>query len=339
MTTTSTTRRYYAREPSVARNGETWWHRGRMAALFAMLENLRAGDPGCAATLASRVRSLCTALDELYDSCFSLKTEDSGELAPGWALFPLLGKLERLESQSEPDPFENARGEGFDAAAAPPLSRLRSVRLFGYLPANIVRYILRSAAALERLGLGALDEPLVPGDVSDERVCDDDNSDFWGGADADPVAQQYAPPPLVPDPGETPADYDDVIYSRRAMEGSLREWVRLLESARATVETLVLEYHVLAEDGELDSRTPYEFTMCYSSGSAEDRLIKAILSVFEQNGFPNPRKAHPYGMFVDGQVSEKLSAIRRGRGVQRKINVGSWCRFDAHPGVTDWMEE
>ncbi|RYP12489.1 hypothetical protein DL765_007288 [Monosporascus sp. GIB2] len=111
-------------------------------------------------TLAPLVRSLCTAFDRLFESYFSLKPEDSGELALGWALFPLLGNLERPELQSAPDPFENASGEGFNAAASPSLPGLRSARLFGYVPANI---------------------PLVPGGVSDEQVYDEKDGGFWGG--------------------------------------------------------------------------------------------------------------------------------------------------------------
>ncbi|RYO81785.1 hypothetical protein DL763_008460 [Monosporascus cannonballus] len=102
-----------------------------------------------------------------YKPVNRLKPEDGGELALGWALFPLLGGFERPELQSAPDPFENASGEG--------------------------------AATLERLELGALDEPLMPGGVSDERVYDDENDgSFWGGTDAGPVVQQYAACPRRP---------------------------------------------------------------------------------------------------------------------------------------------
>ncbi|RYP62603.1 hypothetical protein DL771_009646 [Monosporascus sp. 5C6A] len=46
------------------------------------------------------------------------------------------------------------------------------------------------AATLECLELGELEEPLVPGEVSGERVYDDENDgDFWGATDAGLVAQ------------------------------------------------------------------------------------------------------------------------------------------------------
>ncbi|RYP40745.1 hypothetical protein DL768_010587 [Monosporascus sp. mg162] len=218
-------------------------------------------------TLAPRVRGLCTALDNFYDPYFSLKPEDSGELALGWALFPLLGNLERLELQSAPGPFESASGESFDAAATPRLPRLRRARLFRYVATSIIRYILRSAATLGCLGLGALDEPLMPGDVPDEPgyaarplvLKLDENPAFLR------LTHSHLCKPSECDP-ENGRDYDNIAYSRRAMEGSLRDQGQLLELAQVTVKTFVLEHHAVAENQELDNHDLYNLVTAYGSG-------------------------------------------------------------------------
>ncbi|RYP92322.1 hypothetical protein DL770_001524 [Monosporascus sp. CRB-9-2] len=221
---------------------------------------------GAQQTLAWRVRRLCTALDKLYDSCFSLKSEDSGELALGRDLFPILGTLERLELLSAPDPFEHASGAGFDAAATPPLPRLRGARLLGYVPASIVRRILRSAATLGCLELGALNDPLVPGDVPDERYAARPLVLGLDEALAFPrLTHSHLCGPSECDP-ENYRDYDNIAYPRRAIEGSLRDRARLPESAQVTVKTFVLERRMAAENQDPDGHDSYNFVTPYGLG-------------------------------------------------------------------------
>lgn len=150
--------------------------------------------------VASRVRSLCTVVNRtvIEGNPGDLK----GFTLLGWDVFAHLINLERLElhgaweeeleDDEGNDDEDDKKKEKFGGwASAPPLPRLRSATLYGYLPRNLVRYVLRSAPTLERLELGVLDEPKGSLDG------DDDDDSYWGAEYAPSDGVSYAPRPLA----------------------------------------------------------------------------------------------------------------------------------------------
>ena len=108
--------------------------------LFAMLDSTRKDDPSRFQILVSRVRSLCTAVDN----------------STAWALFPHFSNLESLELHGVSDNYDLDVDVGLQ-----PLKKLRFLKLFAYVPRNFARYaMVGSAATLERLELGLLDRPI-----------------------------------------------------------------------------------------------------------------------------------------------------------------------------------
>ncbi|KAK7755520.1 hypothetical protein SLS62_002452 [Diatrype stigma] len=150
--------------------------------------------------VASRVRTLCTVVSRSVIEGEPGDAEDSTPLL-GWGVFAQFTNLERLElhgAWEKPEEDGNADEEGDEMkerfsgwASAPPLPRLRSAVLYGHLPRNLVRYVLRSAPTLERLELGVLDEPRrgLDGDADDDA--------YWGVEYVPSDAWCYAPRALA----------------------------------------------------------------------------------------------------------------------------------------------
>ncbi|RYP33234.1 hypothetical protein DL767_004846 [Monosporascus sp. MG133] len=281
---------------------------------------------GAQQTLASHIRSLCTALDKLYDPYSSLKPEGSGKLALGWAMFPLLGNIERLGLHSAPDPFRTpaAKGEtprpprrcsgcavpGFsDAwprvsyATSYALPRRWSVSSSAFWTSrSCLATCLMSGFIMMRTMVTSGARPM-PGPLhnSTRRAL---SSSGWTRTLAFPrLTHPHLFRPSECDP-ENYRDYDNIVHSPRAMEASLRDRARLLEPAQATVKTFVLEHRVVAENQELDGHASYNF-------------------------FPKRRKIYMYGIFLDGQEPEELAALWRGRG----------AKLMTKEGVAEWTEE
>ncbi|KAK6064216.1 hypothetical protein SCUP234_13101 [Seiridium cupressi] len=360
-------RRYH---PDQGRWAHGHGHRLKAESLFWLLDLAARSDIEHTKQLVSRIRSLCTVLSWLNPPTWVNKPD---RLEFTWNIFPLMTNLERLELHGGWKPYHDGEGRSFDESAAP-LASLRDAKLFGYLPASFVRYILRSAPTLERLELGVLDAPVgcnlkadgsrenpppgwKPRSERDEE--DDDNSD-----DDDSLnGEQIAPRPLPLFPGDTevpafprlkhirlckpsecnPDHFDamfgEVVYSKRAEDASLSDWCRLLAAVQGTVETLVLEHRVAAEYIEGDGMGEREFIEECSGGPANDHFMERIVPVLDKHAFPHLREVYIVGILVSAGAAERRRWVTKfygDYGVQCRFLYGKWCYFDGSPGVTYW---
>ncbi|KAH6645256.1 hypothetical protein BKA67DRAFT_107321 [Truncatella angustata] len=361
-------------------NPGTWAYGGvlerKAASLFWMLDLAARSDLPRVKLLLSRVRSLCTVLD--WMNCPDWvpqppKVPEHPKLEFTWSIFPLFSNLERLELHGSWEAYWDGHGRAFDSSA-PPLAALRSVKLFGYLPGNVVRYILRSAPTIENLQLGVLDAPvgcnLAPsgrrqnppprrkGQLESDEDGDDETTDD-DSLDGDEVAPRPLPlfhhgeMPAFPrlkllhlcKPSQCdPAHYGnlmlgDVTYSQRSEEASLSDWSGLLRAAQGTLETLVLEHRVVAEYIEGDGMSMREFIEACSCGPAEDHFMDRIVPVFKEKAFANLRSVHMHGILVSAKSTQRRKWFRKfweDYGVECSFSYGQWCYFDSSPGTTYW---
>lgn len=357
-------RRYHRKEGSTCQReyGSSWSMKA--GSFFWMLDMTARTDLERAKALASRVRSLCTVLDWMNPPRW-LTTHARLEFQ--WNIFPLFTNVELLELYGCWEPYKDGHGQSFDGSTAP-LTKLRSLKLFGHLPQNITQYFLQSGPTLERLELGVLDAPVDSYSILQRRNPPPgwrprkDGEDFDYSSDTDSLyGEQIAPRPLpmFPDGGvpEFPRlvhlhlckpsmcdpdhnlGYPRVTYSRRAEEASLSDWSKLLQAAQGTVDTLVLEHRVVAEYSESDKWDMEEYILQAAVGPAEDHFMLRIMPVLQNQPFPNIRKVYTIGIFP----TERAAGYKRAftefwddRKVPYAFSIGEWCFFDCCRGSANW---
>ncbi|KAH8653731.1 hypothetical protein BX600DRAFT_440787 [Xylariales sp. PMI_506] len=337
--------------------------------LYSMLSRLAATDPARLAILAARPCSLCT------EATYKMPINQNGDaaIAPGWNLLPRFTNLTRLELHAN---WERCEDEPPFNASSTPLPGLRFVKLCGYIPRQVIQWIVVShASRLEILELGLLDRPVGSILVSDrfnpplphERVSynvdgsDDDNKNEDEDADAGSAHgslddEIISPRPLpfldgvqMPNlprlrhlqlsrPSRKVNDDEDFEYawSRRAAQAAVEDWKCVLNASHGTLETLTLEHRVVAQDIEGDACGSCEYVGMYSTESAED----TFLSLFQETEFPHLSKIYLYGMLASQEtpkgLQEEFAHIWQGRQVTCEARLGRWCRFDYETGEVEW---
>jgi hypothetical protein len=145
---------------------EQYHHKVR--SFFKVLQNDHKGDQKRVDDLAGRVRWLCLPVNGMSANWH--KESDP------WNALAVLKNLEYLELSAFWKPLEEVVPF---AGSSHTLLNLSTLKLRGYIPADFVDYLLRSASTITNLELGLLDVPLGN------------------------VEQQYPPPPLSPMPTES----------------------------------------------------------------------------------------------------------------------------------------
>jgi hypothetical protein len=114
--------------------------------LLEVLHNLLSSDVDKFKALCARVRSICTVIEGGPDF---------------WHLLPHFVNLETLEVHGCDQEAAEGRHAAIDASA-PLLSKLRFVKLIGYIPAPAVSRLLASVSIVQPLELELLKEGILP---------------------------------------------------------------------------------------------------------------------------------------------------------------------------------
>ncbi|VUC28770.1 unnamed protein product [Clonostachys rosea] len=116
---------------------------------FKMLQESYNDNPARLQVVCRRVTHLCTVVYPDGPLC--------------GIILSFFQNLETLEIHGE-DPKVDFEEVPEHDITWPSLPRLRFVKLFGHIPRNIVKWIMKSSSTLERLEIGLLDRPICPGE-------------------------------------------------------------------------------------------------------------------------------------------------------------------------------
>ncbi|CAG9985003.1 unnamed protein product [Clonostachys byssicola] len=116
---------------------------------FKMLQESYDDNPARLQVVCYRVTHLCTVVHPEGPLC--------------GIILSFFQNLETLELHGT-DPKADFEEIPEHEITWPSLPRLRFARLFGHIPRNIVKWIMRSSSTLERLEIGLFDRPICPGE-------------------------------------------------------------------------------------------------------------------------------------------------------------------------------
>lgn len=283
--------------------------------------------------LASLVRSLCLDLKSpTYWDSDGVEPEQEP-----WSLFGRFVNLEHLEINGVYDRWDRrleAYRSKLQADSVPPLTKLRTLRLTGYLPAEFVEWACRgSVAQITDLTLALLDRPIGSANYSDgeerenppqEYAAREDTSDADWLSEAEDFEEAEVVAPralsallhsgLIPQfaslarltlrrPTESTnggSSFQDNYVSQRPQINILREWRDLIQQARATLEILIMDQRPFAEEIEMDGTGCEEFMVRYSQGPGFEYFMDNLLPDLVADGaeWPKLKFIKAYGFDV-----------------------------------------
>ncbi|KAL2677344.1 hypothetical protein Neosp_011113 [[Neocosmospora] mangrovei] len=254
----------------------------------------------------------------------------------------------------------------------PFLERLRFIKLCGYIPPAVVKWILSSTTALERLELGLLDRPISK--LPSARQAQDpfpEEQELEGGDFVDygrPDEEWLIPRPLgcaftqleIALPNLThlylcqpcqsdPATANQVHrWSSRAEVAAIADWRRLLLASSKTLETLVLEHRPGAEVLEKQFHSEVCFILKNSLGTGNRALVEMLEEILPQDGaFRSLKRVYLYGFAVGQDSTLKPSTSTPGgrlMNLLKKLNVtcearlGRWIVFIGIANEASWAK-
>ncbi|KAJ3540267.1 hypothetical protein NM208_g5144 [Fusarium decemcellulare] len=306
--------------------------------LVHMIGTMRRLDHSRLRVVAARVKNLC--LFTLFDPQI-------------FNLLPHFTNLETFELDISCDIRMDMGPYTYKAAfESPALPKLRFAKMFGYLPYQLVKWILGSTSTLERVEVGILDRSTLTysgflhrGWLDPERMPDFIPS----GLEVLPRLRHLH---LCQPSSNESRDDDDYqgfgmntcTWSSHAEGVSLEAWRRVLEASKQTLEILVLE-----QRPEIDCQddTPWRSMMNLSSGSGSKALVDMLEStILDKEDFPVLRKVYLYGIVVrqgpDGKPMENTPGGRlmrrlEQRGVACEARFGTWTWYNYMQGSAEWV--
>ncbi|KAJ7825414.1 hypothetical protein B0H14DRAFT_3468601 [Mycena olivaceomarginata] len=279
--------------------------------------------------IANQVRFLCLETD-LY--------HDEQKLVDPWGTVASFRNIEHLElTVGWPYDYKDwdSAAQAFASMDHPPLDKLRTVRLRGYLPKEFVRYVCQGATGITDLELALLDRPIgssnanerknpppgwkdIESEVDGDAWLDGENEDTASDKDSD--AEDYeneeccrAPRLTLRRPAESlnpGLDMQGVYVSLKSDLAILSEWAALIRATRSTLEHLVLDQRPFAEEIETDSTGDTEFLVHYPYGPGYERFVEYCLPALleETAEWPNLKSIRLYGFDVPPEMAEKHSS-------------------------------
>ncbi|KAJ7308600.1 hypothetical protein DFH08DRAFT_823886 [Mycena albidolilacea] len=231
--------------------------------------------------------------------------------------------------------------QAFASMDHPPLDKLRTVRLRGYLPKEFVRYVCQGATGITDLELALLDRPIGSSNYANERqnpppgwkhIESEVDGDAWldgededTASDKDSDAEDYeheecvaprALPTLLDSGIDLAAHFSSLtrLTLLRPAESypglDMQEWAALIRATRGTLEHLVLDQRPFGEEIETDATGDTEFLVRYPYGPGYERFVEHGLPVLlEENAqWPNLESIRLYGFDVPSEMAEKHSS-------------------------------
>ncbi|KAF2707477.1 hypothetical protein K504DRAFT_457968 [Pleomassaria siparia CBS 279.74] len=321
-------------------------HHDKKALLFVnVLNNRHNSDPGRIRHLAGLVRWLCLPVANMY-------SEEDGVGA--CSALASLANLEYLEISA----FWNPPYKPVPFSAFPdPLSKLRTLKLRGYVPGEFVSYVYQSASTITELELGLLVHPaglemcqgaeeyLLSCARAEER---DESGKYVVYVEAymAPTIHQFTsltrlylcrPTPIEEDQDAHFfdfcgfSDFPSIISSEF---GVLDEWATLLQATRNTLVHVTLDHRPVGDEYEPRNTSNIEYMIENCHGDGYFQFVDTVLPVFlhEQDwpalqtiqlfGFECDNLDHPLyeqGFDIDKQLQERFPNVRVTTGIGKRI--------------------
>ncbi|CAH0051879.1 unnamed protein product [Clonostachys solani] len=136
-------------KPIMASTDNSYQCQLRGEKFFKMLRESYSNNPARLQVACYRVTHLCTVVNPEGPLC--------------GIILSFFQNLETLELHGT-DPNADFEEIPEHDITWPSLPRLRFAKLFGHIPRNIVKWIMKSSSTLERLEIGLLDRPICPGE-------------------------------------------------------------------------------------------------------------------------------------------------------------------------------
>ncbi|KAI1057003.1 hypothetical protein LB507_002341 [Fusarium sp. FIESC RH6] len=316
----------------------------RVGTLLQILHNL---DTDRVKTVCARVKSICIVLQDSLSF---------------WEFLPYFVNLESLELHA--DHRETVEDRSFDTSR-PVLSKLRYVRLVGYVPVPVVEWLLASGKNIERLELELLKEGMPVASCIEEILQDhpedadsplradrQGNSDGWSCIPRPlsgflPDKYQLALPKLrylylcQPSDNDLENEMDqNYFWSTHAEIAAHKDWEQILESCSATLETFVVEQRIGIEDCDPECDRQHEFIRGDHQGFRSKRLLDLLGEVLAQQEFPVLRHVLLKGIAVSaGTPGAEFMELLKGLDIRCEARLGDCYMFDMEDGsacICDW---
>ncbi|KAM0221257.1 hypothetical protein ACHAPA_008090 [Fusarium lateritium] len=330
----------------------------RARRLFTSLQTLHTHNKERLKELTGRVKSLCTVIEPSWYPSH----DESSTSASVWNLLPFFTNLVSLEIHGKPDASQIQWNNTHQPnISAPPLSKLRFAKLFGYVPRPVATFVLRSDEMLKRLELGILDAP-IPSNIG-IRIEDDQNRDRWEVNARSVVPRSLGGffPDTLPSfpklrhvylcqPCNPHGDYfgQSDAWSISAEQASLETWRRLLLATSRTLETLVLEQRPGAGMEENEGFSEEEFLNTGISGAGNKAIVESLGgSLIDKTAFPSLNKVYLYGFVATSRARRSATPETPGEWLMRGLEArevscearrGKWCLFDQDSGIAPWAK-
>ncbi|KAM0187798.1 hypothetical protein ACHAPI_010949 [Fusarium lateritium] len=312
-----------------------------------ILRNLLSRDTDRFKILCARVRSICTVLEGKPDF---------------WPLLPYFVNLEALELHGCNQEVAEGRHTAFDVRA-PPLSKLRFVKLVGYIPACTISWLLASGDTIEQLELELLEEGIPVAQELEEILQDhpeDTHSPLREDRGGTVEGWSSIPRPLsgflprrdnrehylllpklrylhLCQPSDNNLDSElmqNYFWSTHAEAAAHKDWKRILRASSQTLETLVVEQKIGIEDTDPEYEREHQFIRSDQDGLQSERLIKMLESVLSRDTFPVLDSVQLKGIAVVANTpGGKFMELLKGMDIRCEARLGDSCAFDMADGV------
>jgi hypothetical protein len=325
---------------------------GRKAELFLGIfsKGATAVEKKRAEHLASLVRWLCLPVNQAYAASSDRFTQNLRKNGP-WNAISMLQSLEYLEISAYWRPPRN-----FEPFEAPEelMSKLQTLKLRGYVPAEFVQFVCANASSIANLQLGVINNPIGSANISGREnpppPVDSEDEDAEDFADAENIAPRpltCLSPQIIskfssltnlylcrPSEGAYP-DHDaycEVYTSRKSDTSVLHEWASLLRVARATLTRITFDQRIVAEENAPDGNDSANFVEEYCNGNGYQRFVEIVLPVLlEEAKWPALKSIWLFGFEAEDARNRKRSVdlVRKlgerfGEGVQICNGSGRW---------------
>ena len=251
----------------------------------------------------------------------------------------------------------------FSVPAPGAFPKLSRIKLYGYVPQQLVQCILSDSSPLQDIDIGLLDEP-IPGEEYASRrlgspVTDDVQQNNLDVDDLMLFPDNVAPRPLVwfPDAGTsfpflsylrlcrpTEMDPSEFVWGRihhsvRAEVACLEGWARLLEVVSPTIQHLVLDQRPVAHEDALEGGSSDEFMRFYSQPSSR-RSLDMLGRLLREVEFPCLSRIDLAGVLtkeplssVDEQLRLHIVDLCHEKQIALHFSLSKRCIFYTEDGV------
>lgn len=282
--------------------------------------------------LCEQTRSLSTTL------CFTIESNGNDTNMTFWTVITHFSNLEHLELTVDWDCVATLSPQ---ESSIPRFMKIKSIKLWGYVPKAFMTSILLSAPTLETINLGLLD-------AHSETVWSDDD---WrtGCKDLGPRPLIWLPDVIPPLPRLThlylcrPTEshphehtWDDLHYDEEADERCIRDWSRLITSTCSTLQHMVFDQRPCAPDDVLQDGLGgcKSFILEYDQPGSY-RLAKKLMSLLDEHEFPCLIRIDFAGIFMEGhrrsdrRTRKKLSKACKAKDITYQFTRSPWCRHES----------